>query len=102
MHFKLSTAVAAASIAGSAYSQQIAQDQGFGGMPIELVHLYHDEYPQGIPNSSDEEYIRFWLGDRLMVMYRYRRFFHGTQILKLCALTGPKQHQIHRCRIERK
>ena len=26
-------------------SQQISQDPGIGGVPIEIVHLYNNEYP---------------------------------------------------------
>lgn len=55
MHFKIGAIAAAASFAGSAYSQQIPQDPGRGGVPIEIVHLYNDEYPQGIPRPSFEE-----------------------------------------------
>ena len=36
-----------ASCASLALSQQIASDPGRGGMPIEIVHLYNDEFPQG-------------------------------------------------------
>ena len=36
-----------ASLAGSSLTQQIAQDPGVGGVPIEIVHIYNDEYPQG-------------------------------------------------------
>ena len=55
MHWRTSAIVAVASIAGSAYSQHIAQDPGRGGVSIELVHLYNDEYPQGMPDSLDEK-----------------------------------------------
>ena len=44
---KRSIALLIASLAGSALTQQIAQDPGVGGVPIEIVHLYNDEYPQG-------------------------------------------------------
>ena len=58
MHSPVSTVVAIASIACAACAQQIAQDPGRGGVPIELVHLYHDEYPQGGFTISDESYLR--------------------------------------------
>lgn len=38
-----------ASLAGLSLTQQIAQDPGVGGVPIEIVHFYNDEYPQGQP-----------------------------------------------------
>ena len=48
MHFsERSIALLLASLAGSSFAQQIAQDPGVGGVPIEIVHLYNDEYPQG-------------------------------------------------------
>ena len=96
MHFKLSTALVVVSIAGSVYSQQIAQDPGSGGVPIELVHLYYDEYPQGIPR-----YLRICRRLGLTIVYRYCRFVDRAQILKLCALPWPQQHQVHRCGVER-
>ena len=43
----LSIGLLLASLAGSSFTQQIAQDPGVGGVPIEIVHLYNDEYPQG-------------------------------------------------------
>lgn len=49
----LSTLLAAASLLpllGSA--QQLIQDSGKAGPPIELVHLYYDEWPTGIAVSS--------------------------------------------------
>ena len=36
-----------AGIVVSVLSQQISQDSGTSGVPIEVVHLYNDEYPQG-------------------------------------------------------
>lgn len=47
MYFKKSLIIPIAGITAFALSQQIAQDPGTGGVPIEVVHLYNDEYPQG-------------------------------------------------------
>lgn len=49
MYFKKSSISAIAGITASVLSQQkqISQDPGTGGVPIEVVHLYVDEYPQG-------------------------------------------------------
>ena len=48
MHFsERSIALLLASLAGSSLTQQIAQDPRVGGVPIEIVHIYNDEYPQG-------------------------------------------------------
>ena len=47
MYFKKSTITSIAGIIISVLSQQIAQDPGTGGVPVEVVHLYNDEYPQG-------------------------------------------------------
>lgn len=48
MHFsERSIALVLASLAGLSLTQQIVQDPGVGGVPIEIVHLYNDEYPQG-------------------------------------------------------
>ncbi|KAK4693251.1 hypothetical protein P7C71_g4120, partial [Lecanoromycetidae sp. Uapishka_2] len=52
MYFSKSSLAVFASLTGSALSQQIAQDPGRGGVPIEVVHLYNDEFPQGIAVSS--------------------------------------------------
>ena len=37
----------AISFAYLADSQQLAQDPCRGGTPVEVVHLYYDEFPQG-------------------------------------------------------
>ena len=55
MYLSFSAIVTAVGIAGSVSSQQIAQDPGRSGVPIELVHLYYDEYPQGILKLSHEK-----------------------------------------------
>lgn len=47
MHFRIDAIAAVVSIVGSVHSQQIPQDPGRSGVPIEIVHLYNDEYPQG-------------------------------------------------------
>lgn len=53
MYFNHSRLALLASIAGTALSQQIAQDPGYAGAPIEVVHIYNGLYPQGrtLPNS---------------------------------------------------
>ncbi|KAL8832308.1 MAG: hypothetical protein Q9191_000362 [Dirinaria sp. TL-2023a] len=45
-------AAAATGFAKLAVSQQLAQDPGRSGTPLEVVHLYYDEFPQGIAVSS--------------------------------------------------
>ncbi|KAF6229324.1 hypothetical protein HO133_007440 [Letharia lupina] len=53
MYFKKSNSIAViAAITASVLSQQISQDPGTGGVSIEVVHLYSNEYPQGIAVSS--------------------------------------------------
>ena len=47
MYIKKSSILAIAGIVPSLLSQQISQDSGTAGVPIEIVHLYYDEYPQG-------------------------------------------------------
>lgn len=47
MYFKQSVILAIAGINSPVLSQQISQDPATGGVPIEVVHLYNDEYPQG-------------------------------------------------------
>ena len=47
MYFKKSSILSIAGIITSVLSQQIAQDSGTGGVPVEVVHLYNDEFPQG-------------------------------------------------------
>ena len=47
MYFRKSTITSIAGIIATVLSQQIAQDSGTGGVPVEVVHLYNDEYPQG-------------------------------------------------------
>ena len=47
MYFKRSSIISIAGIITSVLSQQITQDSGTGGVPVEVVHLYNDEYPQG-------------------------------------------------------
>ena len=47
MYIKKSSILAIAGMVPSLLSQQISQDSGTGGVPIEIVHLYYDEYPQG-------------------------------------------------------
>lgn len=45
-------AAAAIGLANLVVSQQLAQDPGRSGTPLEVVHLYYDEFPQGIAVSS--------------------------------------------------
>ena len=47
MYFKKSYITSIAGIITCVLSQQIAQDPGTGGVPVEVVHLYNDEFPQG-------------------------------------------------------
>ena len=48
----LSTVYLCATLVCVSASQQLARDSGIGGVPVEVVHLYYDEYPQGILCSS--------------------------------------------------
>ncbi len=93
MYLSFSAIVAAVSVAGSAYSQQIAQDPGRSGVPIELVHLYYDEYPQGILKPSHEKQFRpvgMIVSDDSA--HRHRRIVYRAQVLELRSFTRPKQH----------
>ena len=47
MYFKKSSIISIAGVTTCVLSQQIAQDPGTGGVPVEVVHLYNDEFPQG-------------------------------------------------------
>ena len=47
MYFNKSSIASIAGIITSVLSQQISQDPGTGGVPVEVVHLYNDEFPQG-------------------------------------------------------
>ncbi|KAL6719136.1 hypothetical protein ACLMJK_003373 [Lecanora helva] len=49
---KYQIATIIANFLGSITCQQLAQDPCKGGTPIEVVHLYQDEFPQGIAVSS--------------------------------------------------
>lgn len=49
---KLSTIVALFSAASCVSAQQIAQDAGVRGPPLEIVHLYYNQFPTGVAVSS--------------------------------------------------
>ena len=86
---KRSIALLLASLAGSSLTQQIAQDPGVGGVPIEIVHLYNDEYPQGqlLPLSLFSPFAN--------ITSRHRYLLHRPNVLQLRPLPRPKQHSLH-------
>ena len=47
MQFSAQLTAALASLHGLAHAQQLAQDPGTKGPPVEIVDLYNDLYPQG-------------------------------------------------------
>lgn len=74
MYFSTSSLAVLASLAGSALCQQIAQDSGRGGVSIEFVHLYNDQFPQGkLPHTAPFE--------SADTRRRHRRLLHWPQIL---------------------
>ena len=58
MYIKNSSILVIAGVVPTLLSQQISKDLGTGGVPIEIVHLYYDEYPQGFSSSSCSIYVR--------------------------------------------
>lgn len=44
----LSIVYSCATLVCMAACQQLARDPCIGGVPAEVVHLYYDEYPQGV------------------------------------------------------
>ena len=80
----LSTVYSCATLVCLATCQQLARDPCIGGVPAEVVHLYYDEYPQGVLCSS-----ALSLEKMILIYHLLNRrcgFFDWPQILELCSI----------------
>lgn len=78
-------------------SQQLARDPCEGGTPIEVVHLYYDEYPQGLEQRTPLHF-----GVMTLTPLRYSCLLHRPKVLQLRPLFGSEQRCIHSRRVNSK
>lgn len=79
-------------------AQQLAQDPTVRGPPLELVHLYYDEWPTG----TKPGYLRCRLMPTLLIVWhRNRSVFDWPEVLQLSTWSRPDGHKLHSGRVDK-